>query len=123
MNKKQDGLNILDSAFITYSGGAVVTKHVINREGRIKWCFRENGCDEVDTGWRFLSEIDTDDYLVDLDHSLVCAIDTVLEIEPIIQSILDLPIGIELELVRSEHGDYFINIQTGEKLNALSERD
>ena len=44
-------------------GGSVVSRNILEGKGKLKWCFRENSVHEVDNGWRFLSEIDTDEYL------------------------------------------------------------
>lgn len=37
----------------------------ILERGRVKWCFREESVNNIDNGWRFLSEIDTDEFLAD----------------------------------------------------------
>ena len=37
-------------------GGSVVSKNILENKGRLKWCFREKSVNEIDNGWRFLSE-------------------------------------------------------------------
>ena len=94
-------------------GGSIVSKNIIENKGRLKWCFREGSVNPVDNGWRFLSEIDTDDYLSDSSNLVVCDWSTIFEIEPAIASIFDLPVGTELTLVYEEK--HFIYTTTGEK--------
>ena len=42
-------------------GGSIISKNILENKGKLKWCFRKNGINKLDNGWRFLSEIDTDD--------------------------------------------------------------
>lgn len=44
-------------------GGSIASKNILEKHGRIKWCFREECVNAIDNGWRFLSEVDTDSYL------------------------------------------------------------
>lgn len=53
-------------------GGAVVSRNLLENKSRLKWCFRENSVNEVDNGWRFLSEIDTDEYLKNASNMVIC---------------------------------------------------
>ena len=65
-------------------GGSIASKNILEKHGRIKWCFREEGVNAIDNGWRFLSEVDTDDYLQDASNMVVCDWGTLFEIEPAI---------------------------------------
>ena len=31
-------------------GGAIVSKNILERKGRIKWCFREESVNDIDNG-------------------------------------------------------------------------
>ncbi len=95
-------------------GGSIVSRNVWERKGRIKWCFREESVHEHDNGWRFLSEIDTDEFLHDNSNLLICAWGTVFEIEPAIMPIFDMPVGTELTLVYEGEKKFFIYSETGE---------
>ncbi len=88
-------------------GGSVVSKNILEQKGRIKWCFRENPVNPLDNGWRFLSEIDTDEFLSDSTNMVVCDWGTVIEIEPAIISIFELPIGTELVIEYDGEQKYF----------------
>ena len=74
-------------------GGSIATKNILEKNGRIKWCFREESVNAIDNGWRFLSEVDTDDYLQDASNMVVCDWGTLFEIEPAIAPIFNMPVG------------------------------
>lgn len=97
-------------------GGTIVSKNILDKKGRIKWCFREESVNHIDNGWRFLSEVDTNEFLSNSKNMVVCDWGTVFEIEPAISSIFELPIGTELTLQYDGKKKYFINTKTGEKL-------
>ena len=40
-------------------GASIVSNNILKNKANIKWIFREDSVDELDNGWRFLSEIDT----------------------------------------------------------------
>ena len=80
-------------------GGSIASKNILEKHGRIKWCFREEGVNAIDNGWRFLSEVDTDDYLQDASNMAVCDWGTLFEIEPAIAPIFNMPVGTDLTLV------------------------
>ena len=46
-------------------GGSIVSKNILEKKAHIKWCFREESVNDIDNGWRFLSEIDTNEFLAD----------------------------------------------------------
>lgn len=94
-------------------GGSIVSENILKKMRKLKWCIRESSVNDLDNGWRFLSDIDTDEYLSDSSHMLVCDWGTIFEIEPAIMPIFDLPVGTELELVYENGKKSFINAQTG----------
>lgn len=98
-------------------GGSVVSRNILEKKSRIKWCFREESVNAIDNGWRFLSEVDTDDYLQDVSNMVVCDWGTIFEIEPAIALIFNMPIGTELTLVYENERKYFIYTETGENVN------
>lgn len=96
-------------------GGSVVSKNILQKKGRLKWCFREQSVNNIDNGWRFLSEIDTEDYLADVSNMVVCDWGTIFELEPAIAPIFDMPVGTELTLIDRGQGKFFVFTETGEK--------
>ncbi len=97
-------------------GGSIVSKNILSGKGKLKWCFREKSMNAVDNGWRFLSDIDTDDFLNDPMNMSVCDYNTVANIEPAILAIYELPVGSEIELLYEGSKKVFIDCNTGEKL-------
>lgn len=95
-------------------GGSIVSKNILENKGRLKWCFRERSVNSIDNGWRFLSEVDTEEYLKDSSNMVVCDWGTIFEIEPAIAPIFHMPVGTELTLVYTEKGKHFIFTDTGE---------
>lgn len=101
-------------------GGSVVSKNILEKKGRIKWCFRENGVNELDNGWRFLSDIDTDEFLETAKHMAICDWGTIIEIEPAVAMIFELPVGTELTLEVENGKKFFVNSKTGKELQFSS---
>ena len=71
----------------------------------------------MDRGWRFLSDIDTDEYLADANNSSVCDLDTVIQIEPAILTIINLPVGTDMELTAVDGKKMFVDMNSKEPLN------
>ena len=98
-------------------GGSIVSKNLICGKGRLKWCFREKPANSLDNGWRFLSDIDTNEYLSDSSNMVVCDLATVVNIEPAILGIINYPIGTDLTLIRKENRMEFVDTKTGEAIS------
>jgi hypothetical protein len=96
-------------------GGSIVSKNILEKNGRIKWCFREKSVNTIDNGWRFLSEVDTDDYLQDASNMVICDWGTLFELEPAIAPIFNMPVGTDLTLVYEKGRKYFIFTETGKQ--------
>lgn len=94
-------------------GGCVVSKNIVEGKGNLKWCIREISLNELDNGWRFLSDIDTDEFLSDAANMVVCDWGTIANIEPAIITIYNLPIGTDLTLVLEGNKKKFIYTKTG----------
>lgn len=101
------------TAFIKNAGGSIVSKNIIDGKGEIKWIFREEPVNQNDNGWRFLSNIDDEQYINNPRNLVVCDFNTVAVIEPAVISIYLLPIGTDLEFVTENNKKYFIDTLTG----------
>ena len=97
-------------------GASIVSNNILKNKANIKWIFREDAVDELDNGWRFPSEIDTEEYLSNPENMSVCDWSTIVEIEPAVLSIFDMPIGTELTLIYESEQRYFIDTNTGSKI-------
>lgn len=91
-------------------GGSLTTKNLLNGIGKLRWCVREEFQNSVDNGWRFFSDQDTDEYLADTNNWVVCDFGTIVEIEPAVLKIFDLPIGTELMFAVEEGHKLFLNM-------------
>ena len=97
-------------------GGSIASRNILENKGRLKWCVREQSVNELDNGWRFLSDIDTDEFLQDPSNMVVCDWGTLFEIEPAISMIFDMPVGTDLALEYEDGKKYFVYTETGERI-------
>ena len=96
---------------------SIVSNNILKNKANIKWILRENSVNELDNGWRFLSEIDTEEYLSHAENMSVCDWSTILEIEPAVLSIFNMPIGTELTIIYEDERVYFLDSSSGQKLS------
>jgi hypothetical protein len=62
--------------------------------------YREEPINNVDSGWRFFSGTETQEYVDNSNNSAFYQINTIVNYDNSIISYLDLPIGVALERVR-----------------------
>ena len=89
--------------------------YIIGNNATGDWLNNDNNIAIYDNGWRFLSEVDTDEYLQDASNMVVCDWGTLFEIEPAISLIYDMPVGTDLTLVYENGRKYFVYTETGER--------
>lgn len=106
--------NTLEMVHTHNMGGCIVTKSVLEGKSSIKWLFREQGVNQVDNGWRVIGDTDTQEYIDDSSNSVVVDFDRLVEIEPAVLSVYDMPVGSDLEFV--SEGRYFIDTKTGNRI-------
>ena len=97
-------------------GGSIASRNILENKGRLKWCIREKSCNDLDNGWRFLSDIDTDEFLQNPSNMVVCDWGTLFEIEPAISAIFDMPVGTDLALEYEDGRKFFVDSETGERI-------
>lgn len=114
---KKSGSNTESNNIASMPNGCIASNNLLSEKGELKWCFRESPVNKMDSGWRFLSDIDTDEYLVDANNSSVCTLNTVIQIEPAILSIINLPIGTDAELIVANGEKMFVDTNSNEPLN------
>lgn len=102
---------------IIIRGAASASVNILNGAGRLKWCVRDTPADEIDTGWTFLSEIDDEEFLAKEGNLQIVTYQSVIEIEPAILWIYQLPIGTDIQLVIEDGKRYFVDSWTGEKVD------
>lgn len=99
--------------FIKDAGGCVLSKNILSGKGKLKWCVREMPINNIDNGWRFFSDIDSEEYLSDASNMTICDFNTVVNIEPAILLIYSLPIGADIELKENDGKKVFVDNNTG----------
>lgn len=97
-------------------GGSIVSKHLLDSEGELQRCVRDEAANPLDNGWRFFANIDTKEYLNDPDNMTVCDFGTVVDIEPAVLQIYDMPVGTDLMLLIDKGKRTFIHTDTGRKV-------
>ena len=97
-------------------GGSVVSKNILESKGKLKWCIKENPVNELDNGWRFLSDIDTDEFLEDSLNMAICDWGTIIEIEPAIMNIFKMPQGTDITLINENGKKSILSIQSQENM-------
>lgn len=109
-------VEIMTSIVNSIYGASLVSKNIYDRKGKLKWCVRENSIRDVDNGWRFLSDIDTDEYLANVDNWCVLPFESIIEIEPAVLVIYDMQVGTELTLVQEDKRKFFVDSNTGREV-------
>lgn len=96
-------------------GACMVSNNILTGKGKLRWCYRHEPHLEadVDNGWEFYSDIDTEEYVNILENWTIISWDQMFIIEPAIDIIFDLPAGSDLVFTVDGHGRRFIDVKTG----------
>lgn len=80
--------------------GACLATDLITVEGQpVQWMYREAPCNEVDSGWRFFSGLETQTYVDDPDNTTFYDINDIANYDPSIIPSLSAPIGSAFEKI------------------------
>ena len=110
MFKKNEEKEVLKTHSL---GGCIVTKSLFEGTSKLKWIFREKSVNPADNGWRALGDTDTEEYINIPDNNLVVDFDRLVEIEPAVLAIYDMPVGTDLEF--DQQRKVFIDSHTGKE--------
>lgn len=94
-------------------GGCIITRSLYEGTSNLKWIFREESATPVDNGWRAIGDTDTQEYINVTENNLVVDFDRLVEIEPAVLAIYDLPVGTDLEF--DSERMVFIDSNTGKE--------
>ncbi|WP_051199958.1 immunity protein Imm33 domain-containing protein [Butyrivibrio sp. FCS006] len=94
-------------------GGCIITKSLDDGTSKLKWIFREESVNPVDNGWRALGDTDTEEYINVPENNLVVDFDRLVEIEPAVLAIYDMPVGTDMEF--DSQRKVFIDSNTGKE--------
>ena len=92
------------TTYIRNAGGAIVSRQIVERAGNIKWLSREAPLSPQDSGWRVLSDRDTDEYLSDPANMTMVDFNELCDIEPACIGIYLLPVSSDIQLVVEPDG-------------------
>lgn len=92
---------------ITGHGACLATDKITVDGEPIDYMYREQPINDVDSGWRFFSGTETQEYIDDPNHLAFYQINTIANYDSAIIAYLHLPIGVALERIR---GTNFFNI-------------
>ncbi|RYE05444.1 MAG: DUF2185 domain-containing protein [Sphingobacteriales bacterium] len=84
-------------------GGCLATDKITIDGMTVGYMYRETPNHELDSGWRFFSGTEDQDYIDDLTNTLVYSINTIANYDPAIIAYLDLPFGTELERIENSN--------------------
>ena len=102
--------------YVENAGSCIVTKSILNGETKFRWLFREEPLNNVDTGWMAFGDSDNDDYVNDPKNLTVVDLNTLINIEPTILNVYEMPIGTDLIFIEEDGDKYFINAKTNEQI-------
>ena len=94
-------------------GGCIITKSLCEGTSKLKWIFREEGVNPADNGWRAIGDTDTEEYINTPGNNMVVDFDRLVEIEPAVLAIYDMPVGTDLEFDSQRRA--FIDSNTGKE--------
>jgi len=102
--------------YVENAGSCIVTKSLLNGESNFRWLFREEPLDNIDTGWMAFGDSDNDDYVNDPKNLTVVDLNTLINIEPTILNVYEMPVGTDLIFIEEDGEKYFINAKTNEQI-------
>ena len=79
----------------TVRGGCYATDHITVEGHRVGYLYRETPDDDWDTGWRFFSGLESDDYVNDPENLEIYDVNTIANYDPDIIPLLESPVGSE----------------------------
>lgn len=94
---------------LTGHRGACVASDLITVEGHpVGFMYRESPDNAVDSGWRFLSGLEDDEYMDNANNHAIYDVNTIANYDPSIIPLLDSPIGAAFE--RTTESDRFVPV-------------
>ncbi|RBQ02796.1 DUF2185 domain-containing protein [Pedobacter miscanthi] len=88
-------------------GGCMATDKITVNGEPVKYMYRQEPVNNIDSGWVFLSGTETQEYLDDAVNTMIYDVNTIANYDKAIIPYLNLPIGSDLE--RIEGTDTFEN--------------
>ena len=102
--------------YVENVGSCIITKSLLNGETKLRWLFREEPLNNIDTGWIAFGNKDNDDYVNNPKNLAVVDLNTLINIEPTILNVYEMPIGTDLIFINENGDKYFIDAKTNEQI-------
>jgi hypothetical protein len=90
-------------------GACFATDHITVEGRKVAFMYRESPDNDIDSGWRFLSGFESDEYMNDPDNHGIYDVNTIANHDPDIIEFLDAPIGTAFE--REEGTGAFVEVE------------
>jgi hypothetical protein len=81
-------------------GAGMATDKIMVDGELVDYMYRDEPFNDVDSGWRFLSGTEDQDYVDDADHWAFYDLNTIANYDTAIINYLELPVGTELERIK-----------------------
>lgn len=92
-------------------GSCFATDHVTVDGLIVGYMYRENPEDDFDSGWRFFSWLESQEYVDDPNNAMIYNVNTIANYDRAIIPYLTMPYGTELERVKNSDKFQIINEQ------------
>lgn len=80
--------------------GGCIAPDTITVDGlKVRFMYRTEPNNDLDSGWKFFSGTESEEYLDNVDNSCIYDVNTIANYDPAIIPYLDYPIGTELERI------------------------
>jgi hypothetical protein len=103
---------------IPSAGGCTISLNAYEGRAPIRWANREASVAPGDNGWRFLSAIDTTEYLNTPGNLRIADYNEVCSIEPAVIGIWDMPIGTGITIERGDGRIRLIDDASGREITS-----
>ncbi len=80
-------------------GGCIATDHITVDGLKVGFMYRQKPDNAADSGWRFFSGTETQDYVDQADNLAVYDVNTIANYDPAIIAYMTSPVGTELERI------------------------
>jgi hypothetical protein len=94
---------------VGYLGWCFATDRITVDGQKVGYMYREEPEDDTDSGWRFLSGTESQEYLDDPENLAIYDVNTIANYDPDIIPFLDAPVGAAFE--RSEGSGPFVAVE------------
>jgi hypothetical protein len=82
-------------------GACIATEHITVKGYKVGYMYREEPDDELDNGWRFMSGVETQEYMDNPENHSMYDLNIIANYDPEIIPFIELPIGTECERDRN----------------------